>query len=50
MGQDQPSDHAYLRVAEEGDVDALVLAFRKDGRLYELAELEPPAEASLAKL
>jgi hypothetical protein len=49
MDQANAPDYVYLCVDESDDVDALVLAFRKDGELYELAELPPGAKGTLER-
>lgn len=49
MTDDLPHEEIRLRVTEHDDVEAIVLAFRMDGELYELAELEPSAEAVLKR-
>ena len=36
-----------IELEDHGNVDAVVLAYRRDGELYELASVEPPVRASL---
>lgn len=33
----------------EDGVDEVILAYRKDGELYELATLEPPAKGTISR-
>lgn len=43
-------DDVHVRITEHDNVDSVVLAFRMDGELHELAELTPSVEATLRKL
>lgn len=43
-------DDVHVHITEHDNVDSVVLAFRMDGELYELAELSPGVEATLRKL
>ncbi|MFB6302082.1 MAG: hypothetical protein ABEH78_04400 [Haloferacaceae archaeon] len=42
------SPHVRLELGESTEVDELVLAFRSDRTLHELASLTPPATATLS--
>lgn len=43
-------DGVHLELFEADDVDEVVLAFRAEGDLHELATLEPPVRGSLKVL
>lgn len=44
------SKYVRLTVTDTEDIDEVVIAFRADGELVELASKEPPVEATLKKL
>jgi len=50
MSTDPDSSFVRLEVTDKNDIEEVVLAFRKDGELRELASMEPPAMAELEKL
>jgi hypothetical protein len=39
-----------IQLEDHGNVDAVVLAYRRDGELFELAEVEPPVSACIESL
>jgi hypothetical protein len=41
--------HLSLELPERKDIEEVVIAFRKDGELYELTSIEPPVEANIAQ-
>ena len=44
------TDDVHVQITEHDNVDSVVLAFRMEGELHELAELSPPVEATLRHL
>jgi hypothetical protein len=49
MANDSQSTIVRLDVAESDGIDEVIIGFRKDGELYELAGSEPPVTAELRK-
>ena len=49
MGERDTEQTIRLTVDDGTAIAGVVLAFRKDGELHELTELEPPVEATLRK-
>ena len=49
MSTDPDSSFVQLKVADPTDIEEVILAFRKDGELQELASMEPPVRAELKK-
>lgn len=49
MGDQTEPEYVHLEVRAADDIDEVVLGFRKDGELLELASLSAPVEATLEK-
>lgn len=49
MSESAESQYVRLEVKSADDIDEVVIGFRKDGELLELASLDVPAEATLEK-
>jgi hypothetical protein len=45
--ESEPVDDIRVELDGGRDIEAVVLAFRKDGELFELAELPPPVRAEI---
>ena len=49
MTDDAKPSHFELNLGAAEDIEEVVIAFRKDGELYELASIEPPVEARIER-
>jgi hypothetical protein len=50
MTDDSKPSYFELDLGSAEDIEEVVIAFRKDGELYELASVEPPVEARIERL
>jgi len=49
MSGDSDSEYVRLEVSDSESIGEVVLAFRQDDQLHELAKMRPPVEATLEK-
>jgi hypothetical protein len=49
MADRSATNYVRLEVGDDSDIEAVVVAFRKDGELHELVSMEPPARCTIER-